>query len=192
MNVPSINIQSVHGKIGLQSNRPHIQIQQQAADLTINQEHQTLNITKQPSKLTIDQTEAFHAANLKHIYRLNEEFSAKAMNHAAEVTMKYASEGDQLMRIENGGNIVSRLAERNAVLYPDREVNIKQMPPPFSVKTNYQPSEIKLQVSSSEPEIKVNRRDPTISIPKWQTDAYIKQKNQITMQAVGLQVNQQK
>ncbi len=57
------------------------------------------------------------------------------------------------------------------------------------VKFNYQPSEISIDAPFKEVEITVNRRAPQIEIPKWQTEAYIRQKNQISFQAVGTNVN---
>lgn len=192
MELPSIQIQSVHGKIGLQSQRPPLQIKQPNADLSIHQEHvDTLKISRKASKLSIDQTEAFADAHLKGGLRSFKEFLAKTEQKVSQYMQKKASEANQLLRIENGGDVIPGIAAQNSELYPRRELNVAQMPKPFQVKVDYQPSELEFQVSRSEPEISVTRREPMINIPKWQTDAYVRQKNQINIQVVGLQVNQQ-
>lgn len=191
MQLPSLQISSVHGKIGMKAHRPHIQIQQHDPGFSMKQQHAQIEISTQASRLTIDQTEAFASANSKHIYRLNKEFVAKAMNNARETTSKYASQGDQLMRIENGGEVIPHLAKVNSTLFSDKEFNIGLMPRPFSVKINYQPSKVSVNVKGGSVDIRAEKREPTIQHRPWQTDVYMRQKNQITFQAVGLQVNRQ-
>lgn len=194
MQVPSIQMQSVHGKIGLQSNHPQMQVRQQNAVLTINQDHVgKLKISTRPSKLNIDQTEAFADANLKGPVRSSNEFIARTKSEVGQYIAKTNQQGDQLMKIENGGNAIPRIAKANSEFFPQRDWNIGYMPRnAFRVKFNYQPSELSINVSSSQPEINVRRNDPNISIPKWQTDVYIRQKNNLTIQAIGLQVNTQR
>jgi hypothetical protein len=191
MQLPSLQISAGHGKIGIKTDRPQIQIQQQEPALSIKQQHTQIEVSHQHSQLSIDQREAFASANSKHIYRLNEEFAAKAINHASQIAGKYAREGDQLMRIENGGEVIPQLAKANSLLFSDKEVNIGLMPRPFSMKFDYQPSKLNFNVSNSAPQISVTRREPTIQHRRWQTDVYMREKNHIKFQAVGLQVNRQ-
>lgn len=194
MQMPYLQMQSVHGKIGMQSNRPQMQIQQKNAELTIKQEHGgTLRMSTRPSKLHIDQTEAFADANLKGPLRSSNEFTGRTKSEVAQYIAKTNQQGDQMMKIENGGNAIPRIAKANSELYPERELNIGYMPRnAFRVKFNYQPSELSINVSSSQPEINVRRNDPKISIPKWQSEVYVRQKNKLSIQAVGLQVNLQR
>lgn len=192
MQVPSLKIQSVRGQTGIQSQRPHIQIQQHDAQLSIKQQHALLEMSSQQPKLNIDQTEAFASANSKHVYRLNEEFAAKAMSNAQQAIAKYAREGDQLMRIENGGDIIPHLAKINSSLFPEKGVNTGQMPRPFSVKIQFQPAKTNFRVREGSADIQVQRREPTIQHRPWQTDVYVRQKQSIQFQAVGFQINQQR
>ena len=189
MQVPQLQISQTHGQIGMNHHRPQIQIQQHDPAFTIKQEHATIQINQQSGQLSIDQREAFASANSKHIYRLIEEWGAKAMNHARQMTAKYAQEGDQMMRIENGGDVIPRIAERNSDLLPTKEFNVVQMPRPFSVKVNYQPGQLSVNATGGMADVQVQKRDPTIQHQPWQTDAYIRQKNNIQFQAVGVNVN---
>ncbi|MCD8500919.1 MAG: DUF6470 family protein [Bacillaceae bacterium] len=172
MQVTRLHIQSTHGNIGLQSQRPHLEIEQKAPDLFISQEHHVLDITHTQASLTIDQTAAFDSANLKHIFNLNKEYAAKALNKAVQATMRYAAEGNQLMRIENGGNVIAHLAKKNAVIFNEKQVTIKQMPSPFSVKTHYKPREVKVNVNATPVNIQVQRKEPNVKVPHWNTEVY--------------------
>lgn len=190
MQTPYLQMQSTLGQIGLQSNRPPLQIKQPNADLTIKQEHvDTLKISTKASKLLIDQTEAFADAHLKDPIRSANEYYQKTKSKVAEYISKTVSQGMQLLKIENGGNVFPQLAAANSQLNPERQFQLKSMPNALRVKINYQPGELNIQVNRSEPDIQVKKNDPIISIPKWQTDAYIRQKNNLNIQAVGLSVN---
>ncbi|OIJ22366.1 hypothetical protein BKP45_06945 [Anaerobacillus alkalidiazotrophicus] len=192
MQLPSLNIQSVRGQTGIQSQRPHIQIQNHKPNFSIKQDHAFVEMSTQQSKLTIDQREAFASANSKHVYRLNEEFAAKAMSNAHQAIAKYAREGDQLMRIENGGDVIPHLAKVNSVLFPEKGITLGQMPKPFSVKVQFQRSKTNYRVNEGGVHVQAQKNVPTIQHRPWQTDVYVRQKQSIQFKAVGLQFNQQR
>lgn len=189
MQLPTVNISSIHGKIGLQTDRPYIQIKQHDPNFSIKQEHAALQIRKQPAKLSIDQSQAFASANLKHIFQLNKEWAAKGLQSASQATAKYAREGDMMKKIESGSNPIPHLARENSVLYPERQITLTQMPAHNTVKMHFQPSQLNIHVQSGAANIHVDRREPTIEHRPWQTSAYIRQKNSIDFQVVGGQIN---
>lgn len=192
MQLPHLDITSVHGHIGMKSQRPHIQIKQHNADLSIKQEHvATLKISQKAAKLFIDQTEAFADANLKGPLRSSDEFVANTKQKVMAYISKQAGQGDQLMKIENGGSVIPGLAKQDSELYPEKQLNIALMPRPFQVKFQVEPSDVEITVNRTEPEINVTRREPTIQHRRWETDVYVKQKNSISFQIVNHQVNRQ-
>lgn len=190
MQLPSIQIQQTHAKINLQSNRQPMQINQHHADMQISQKHTGLmQMNTTVAKLTIDQTEAFADANLKTPLRLSKEFLNDSKNAVYQYIAKTAQQTNQLMRIENGGEAIPSLAKQNSEK-PEKQLTLEYMPKNMSrVKFNYQPSEVNINVQRSEPNIKFTPRSPDIQIPKWQTDVYVAQKNQISFEAVGVNVN---
>ncbi len=193
MQVPHLQISSAHGQIGMNHHRPHIEIQQHDADLTIKQEHvATLQISQKAAKLSIDQTEAFADANLKGPLRSSNEFITKAKQNIMQYISKKSREGDQLMGIENGGEMIPRVAAQNSQLFPPVEVNMVQMPRPFQVKIHFEPNDLEIRVHKIEPDINVTKREPTIQHRPWQVNTYMRQKESITFEAVGVQVNQQR
>ncbi|NEU30258.1 hypothetical protein GN156_05615 [bacterium LRH843] len=190
MNVPSIRIQSTDAQIGLRMNRPDMRIKQQNADLQIRQQHVGLiEISKTASKLHIDQTEAFADANLKSPLRMANEFWQKTTNEVMQYIAKTAQDGNQMLKIENGSGAIQRIAKANSER-PPLQATFGYMPRSMSqVKFNYEPSKITMKAPYKEPDITVNLRPPQIEIPKWQTEAYMRQKNGISFEAVGGKVN---
>lgn len=186
----TLQIHSTDAKIGLSSSRPPMRIKQEQAGLDIKQKHVgMIEISKTASKLYIDQTEAFADANLKSPIRMANEFWQKSMGEALNYFAKKTVEGRQLMKIENGGGAITQIAKQNSER-PLVKADIAYMPRSMSqVKFSYEPSKISLKAPYDEPNITVTRRPPQIDIPKWQTEAYIKQKNSIHFEAVGTNVN---
>ncbi|WP_100405457.1 DUF6470 family protein [Bacillus solitudinis] len=190
MQVPHLDIQSNDAYIGLRSQRPGPQIRQHQADLQIRQQHSSIEISTTASKLYIDQTEAFADANLKSPLRMANEFWAKSESHVAQHIAKRSQQGEMMKKIENGFGAFAQIAKANSEK-PMKQVVLGSMPKSaFHVKFDYQPAEVKVHAPTKQPEITVNRRDPDIQIPKWQTETYVRQKNSISFQAVGMAVNQ--
>ncbi|MFC0559286.1 DUF6470 family protein [Halalkalibacter alkalisediminis] len=190
MQLTSLHIQQNDAKIGIRSSRPGPQIRQQGPDMQIRQNHHNLiEISTTASKMHIDQTEAFADANLKSPIRVASETAAKAMQQVSKFFAKTAQQGDQLMKIENGPGAIARMAKINSE--PARvQVNIGYMPKsPDRVKFHFEPAQVNIRARVKDTEITVNRRAPQIEMPKWQSDVYIRQKNQISFQPVGDHVN---
>lgn len=189
MNVPRLELSSTFAQIGMSSKRPPMSIRQPNADLQISQSHVNLNIKRSNGTLTIDQSEAFASVDSKPPLRRANEFYAKTNSIVAKYIAKTARQGDQMMRIEkNSSNAFAQIAKENSKLI-EHEVKYGVAPKPLSVKMNYQPGELSITVNPDRIDIKVQKRDPQITIPKWQTDVYVRQKNNLNIQVVGLNVN---
>ncbi|MDQ0254530.1 hypothetical protein J2S74_001909 [Evansella vedderi] len=191
MSIPQINIHTERAEVGITQHRPEMQIRQQSADLHIQQELAgTLRISKTASKLFIDQSEAFADADLKGPLRRGKENAAAAMQNILQYIAKTAREGEQLKKIEHGGNQLAALAKQKGERAP---IEIGQGTIPanaFRVQFNYVPSEIAVDVDWPEPQIQITKRDPEVHIPKWQTEVYLQQKQQIAFSVSGGQQGQ--
>lgn len=190
MNMPRLLIETTDAQIGLRPYRPPLQIKQHQADLQIRQRHvDIIEMSTTASKLYIDQTEAFADANLKTPLRLANEYWKKANETALEYIAKTAREGIEMMRIEDGGDAIQRIAKRNS-LPPPKEATLAWMPRSMSqVKFTYVPGELKIEAPFEEAEITVIPRPPEIRIPKWETNVYLRQKNSIRFEVVGTTVD---
>ncbi|WP_077619697.1 DUF6470 family protein [Bacillus sinesaloumensis] len=152
MELAQIRLNSQSAKIGIQTTKPVQEIQQPKADLSIEQPTAELLIETTPGKLSIDQTEAWADMDLKHISRRIAEAADKGYQDSLEGIARRAQEGNELMKIENGGTPISQIAKRNSE-GPELQFNVGWIPSHFSVKTNYVPAEVDIQVNVNKPKI---------------------------------------
>lgn len=191
MKTPYLEISQTHGQIGLKSSKPFLKIQQQPADLQIRQQHgDNIKISKKAAQLFIDQTEAFADANIKGPLRRATEYAQGTKQKLLQYLAKTAQQGEQLMKIENGFGKIPQIAAENSKLFT-KEFGMGWTPQSANrIKMSFQPAELDFSVSRSEPNISVTPRPVQIQAQPWQTDVYIKQKNNLAIRAVGLHVNQ--
>lgn len=178
MQLPQIQIDQTHAKIGTTSQNAALEIEQPKADLSIDQPQADIRYFRRPSKLTIDQTEAWAAMNVKSVRRSISEFAADGERAWFEGVARVAAQGDQLMQIENGGNPIPAQAAANSEP-PIREVNIAFIPPPFSVKFNYDPGDLTIEAQPRKPLINAQLRKPLINVQPGKIETYLSQKNTI-------------
>ncbi|WP_280769573.1 DUF6470 family protein [Salipaludibacillus daqingensis] len=193
MDVARLDISTVQAQIGLQQQRPPMSIHQPSGDLYIDQELVgSFRISTTASKLFIDQTEAFADADLKGPMRRVDEFAARARQNVMQYVAKTIQQGEQLKKIEHGSNAIASIAKQNSELFPERQYNIGMVPEHMGkVSFDYRPSEVSMQFDWPEPTIRFQRNDPQINIPRWETNVYLQQKNQIDFSVIGGSINRQ-
>jgi hypothetical protein len=143
LQLPQIRIHSQAARIEINSKPSQQSIEQPKSNLDIQQPRAELTIDRIPSKLTIDQTGAWESMDLKHIFRRIEEYAQKGKQDWLEGVGRRASEGDDLMRIENKSEPIKAHAKRNSEK-PTYPVNIRYTPPHFSVKIDYDPGKLNI------------------------------------------------
>jgi hypothetical protein len=158
MNIPKLQVQSTPGRIGLTINEPKQTIKQHKVDQSIQQPKAVMKIEQNPGKLTIDQTNALHNLDLKNVLVRTEELVGVANNLWMEGLSRVSREGDELMRIENGGDPIASQAKRNAGF--DFTFQPGGRPTHELVQTNYQPGEAQIDIQRREPIIENKKRDP--------------------------------
>lgn len=159
MELAQIRLQSQNARIGIQTTKPVQEIQQPKADLSIEQPKAELTIQTIPGKLTINQTEAWADMDLKPISRRISEAADKGYQDSLEGIARRAQDGQELMKIEHGGNPIAQIAKRNSE-GPELQFNVGWIPSHFSVKTNYVPSEVDFEVKVNKPNINVGVNKP--------------------------------
>ncbi|MFC7062470.1 DUF6470 family protein [Halobacillus seohaensis] len=173
MAVPQIQIQSTPAKIGLNINRGQQTIRQPKAEQSIQQPKADLSIEQRPGKLTIDQTKAWHNIDLKSASVRTGETAQVAEQKWMEGVARVASEGDELMKIEHGGNPIAMQAKRNAGF--EFDIQPGGRPAYDLVDISFQPSGADISVQRNEPIINTTKRDPEISFQRGKVSTYIQQ-----------------
>ncbi|MBM7661591.1 hypothetical protein JOC85_002394 [Bacillus mesophilus] len=161
MQIPKIQIQSTRAQLGIRTHHAKVDIQQPKAEMNIQQPSADLNITSTPSKLTIDQTQAREDVDLKSIAKRIQEFAQQGKQDSLKGIARRATEGDQLMRVENKGNAIARIAKQNSI--KEHQFNIAWIPSHDSVKINYTPKKVNIQVEAKKPIIEVQPNKPILN-----------------------------
>lgn len=113
MNIPQIQIQTTKGFLQIQTSAPVQELSQPKATLNQAQPAAILEMSSKKSQLSLDTTEARAEIDLKSVRRRIEEHAQKGKQAALEGIGRRASEGQQMMKIENGGgNVFAQLAKQ--------------------------------------------------------------------------------
>jgi hypothetical protein len=185
MNLPQIRIESKFAKIAIETTPPVQEIEQPPAELDLQQPPAEIKIEKTPSKLTIDQTKAWEDMDLKHIFRRIEEFAQQGYEDWLEGMARVSRQGDELMRIEDGGNPIAEQAKENSE-DPMYEFNVGWVPSHFSVKTNYEPAKVHIDVKVNKPINNTKINKPIINYTPGKVTTELAQRNSLKVDFVNL------
>jgi hypothetical protein len=191
MNFPQLRMESTFGRIGLTIQNAYQTIEQPKAELSIRQPKAELDIETTDGKLTIDQTQAWEDMDLKHIFRRIEEYAQNGYKDWLSGMARVSQEGDELLKIENGGNPIPEQAKMNSES-PMYDFNIGFIPSHFSVKTNYQPGKLKIDWYTNKPQIDVKVNNPLIEYTPGKVHGEMKQWSSLTIDFIGLEVDEKK
>lgn len=108
----ALSITQTYAKIGIETIPARFDFQSQNAQLELRQKHAKVNIETELPKVHIDQYEAFASAGLKNYYDLTKSEIEWAKQGVLEYIGKIAEDGNTLAAIENGGNPIAEIAER--------------------------------------------------------------------------------
>lgn len=188
MKLPQIRIQSQPALISHETIHAKQTIQQPKAELDLQQPPAEMTIHRTPSKLTIDQTAAREAVDLKSIRKRIEEFADNGRQELLEGIARRAQQGDELMKIENGGNPLASQAKQNSEK-PEKQFNIGFIPPMFSVKLNYEPTKLDIdwQVNKVINNTKTNK--PILDYEAGKVEIGLRQKESLDISFVNVDYN---
>lgn len=118
MQMPQLQIQTTPGKLGLNIEKPVQQIEQPKATIDQQQPAATLEISTTRSQLSVDTTAIREDIDMKSTFKRTEEYAQLGRQAALDGVGRRAEEGQQLLRIENGGNTIADLAKQNGTPSP--------------------------------------------------------------------------
>lgn len=130
-----IAISQTYARIDIERTPSRLEIDSQNARLELRQKHAKVKIHTEQTRIEIDQSECFATSGLKKPLDLSKEAAQLAYRGVMEYIGKVASDGDMLAAIENGGEPIADIAERDA--FPEREFGLDYMPkasPKFNVR----------------------------------------------------------
>ncbi|WP_318615795.1 DUF6470 family protein [Sporosarcina sp. YIM B06819] len=153
MNIPQLQVTTTKALLGLTTQQPKQQIEQPTATLDLQQPQADMTINTTKSRLSIDTTEARVDMDLMSSARRTEEVAQYARSEASNGIARRAEDGNELMKIENGGNPMHSFADR-AFRQPYSSLNVKFIPSYGSVKVSFEPGNVDIRV---EPQQVINK-----------------------------------
>lgn len=191
MNFPYLKMDSKFARLGLNTMTGEQIINQTPAEITIEQPHAELSIETIKGKLSIDQSKAWEDLDLKSIKKRIEEFAQHGFRDNMEGIARQAQQGDQLMKIEDKGNVIAIQAETNSRLR-EAEFNIGWIPSPFSVRISYEPAILNINWKRNNPLVTAKVNEPNIEYVPGKVSGEMLQYQELNIEVVGLNLNIQK
>ncbi|MEQ6377582.1 DUF6470 family protein [Bacillaceae bacterium S4-13-56] len=174
MKLPQVRLESQMAQIQIQLTSASQTTQQPNTTQTIRQPEAEIRIEKTPSKLTIDQTQAWNDMDLKSVKKRIEDAAQLGKQKVMEGVARRVRQGEELMEIENGGNVLQRQASENGHR-PEKQFNIGWIPSHFSVRIDYQPSKVNINVKTQQPIIENRASKPIINYQPGSIETSLKQ-----------------
>ncbi|MGM7702916.1 DUF6470 family protein [Pseudalkalibacillus sp. Hm43] len=183
MKIAQIQIQSQPALIGLKTRNAIQEIKQPKAEQTIQQPKAELKINTTKGSLTIDQTQAWNDMDLKSVNVRMRAAAQLGRSGVLEGIARRAQQGDQLMKIEDGGHPIPEQARTNS---GDgmKEWNIGWIPSAGSVKIHYQPAEVQIDIKANKPVIETIAKKPEHIYQPGKTEVYLRQENSLKINVV--------
>lgn len=160
MDIPQLQIQTTRGFLELQTTAPVQRIEQPKANMTINQPAAILEISTTKSEVLIDTTEARAEVDRKSVRRRIEEHAQKGQQDVQEGTNRRAREGDQMMKIENGGNAIVQIVKQNQPR-PYRSPGIRFVGNKSGVQIEGRPGTTNIRFTPQQPSVNAQVNKPT-------------------------------
>lgn len=185
MKLPQIRTETTTAAIAIETKNAKANLQQPNAELDLQQPRAEMTIDRTPSKLTIDQTAAWESMDLKTIRKRIEEFADNGRKEWLEGIARRVQEGNDLMRIENGGNPIAYHAEKNGTR-PEKQFNIGFVPPLFSVKLNYEPTKLDIEWKVNKVINNTKTNKPILEYEPGEVHTSLRQKNSLNIDFVNV------
>lgn len=185
MQLPQIRLQSTFIKTGLNIEKPIQEIEQPKAIQSIEQPKAIVEMETTPGVLTIDQSKARADMDLKNISQRIQEFAQNGYQDGLQGIARRIAQGDELMKIENGGNPIASLAKEDAK-GTEKQFNIGWIPSHGSVKLNYQPAKVKINVEPQKPIINAETQKPIHNYIPGKTTVGVLENNSLDIDFINL------
>ncbi|ALC92263.1 hypothetical protein AM500_22685 [Bacillus sp. FJAT-18017] len=185
---PQIRINQTHAQIGLRKTEPIQELEQRPAQLALKQQPAQMSIDRKPAVLEINQEQLRYDLNMKTPSTFSTENAAEARNAALEAVATISQEGDQLAAIEHKKDALNNIITSKVNPRP-ADTTIKFIPSHGSVKLNFTPTELKINWERGGVQADYTPFETVHNYTPGKIEVYLRQKQQLEIDFVGLNVN---
>lgn len=173
MKIPQIQIQTTKAKLGLKITDAVAELRQPKADLTIRQPRPEVSVQQTDAKLLLDTTQGRRDLGLYNPLEFSQKQTSRAKGILKQGISRRAQEGEQLMRIENGGRSpIPAIAKSNANP-PPKAIGIKFVPSTQALNITYQEGSLDINVTPQKAQINAQVNKPQVNYNPWDVSGYM-------------------
>lgn len=159
MEIPQLQIQTTPGRLGLNIEKPVQQIEQPSASIDQQQPAAILEVSTTNPQLSIDTTAVREDIDMKSTFKRTEEYAQMGQQAAMQGLARRAEEGQQLLRIENGGNTIADLAKQNGTP-PTAQLGIRFVANRSKIQMSITPGTTTINATPQKPVFNVQVNKP--------------------------------
>jgi hypothetical protein len=174
MAIPMIQVQPQLAILDINTMQAKLSIEQPGPELDLEQPPAEMHIEKTPSKLTIDQTQAWADMGMKPWLQFNEDIANSALQDCWKGIQCTVNDGDEMMRIEDGGNPIADISKRNGEK-PVYDFTTGVIPSYGSVKIDYEPAKLNITWNIKQAVNNTKARAPIIQYTPGNVSIQLKQ-----------------
>jgi hypothetical protein len=189
MELAQIRMQQTFAQLGLDIQKPVQQIEQPQAELNMTQVAAIVEIHSAPGILTIDTSEAQANLDLRGPLRRTRDFAEFGRQRALEALAQISMEGDRLAAIEyRRSNPIAEIAFEESGIYENTDI-IADSTGGDGIEINYQPQPVRFEVTLGGVRMNPEINPPILRYQRGKVEGYIRQKNSLSIDIVGLEVD---
>lgn len=177
MNIPQLQIQTTPAKLGLQNEKPIQELEQPIASQSIEQPAAILEMSTTRPQLSLDTTENRTDIDLKSPLRRGAENGQYGMQQALEGAGRRASEGQQLMKIENGASIADIVKQNTD--RPQADINVRFVGDRTKLHMSFSEGSLNINVTPQKANINVQINKPIHNYTQGKVTGIMEQYNSI-------------
>ncbi|WP_301108980.1 DUF6470 family protein [Sporosarcina sp.] len=177
MNIPQLQIQTTPAKLGLQIDKTIQELEQPKASLNIEQPAAILEMSTTRSQLSLDTTENRADIDLKSPLRRGAENAQYGLQKVQEGVGRRASEGQQLMKIENGASIADVVKQNTD--RPQVDMNVRFVGDRTKLQMSFSEGSLNINVTPQKANIDVQINKPIHNYTQGKVTGVMEQYNSI-------------
>ena len=185
LNMPTLDITQVSNKIGMNIKDPKTNISKQESKFEVNQQLGDMQINEDMVKVNVDNYPARYDLGYKNYKDFGKENAQKGIQISFSEIAKYARQGDQLMRIENGGNpLVSQAKAENKPENKGVTLGWKRGPD-FNVKEG----NLEINYNPNKPTVNFQKGSVRSELDWGKVSTFLRQKENFDIEVRGNNIN---
>jgi hypothetical protein len=179
-----LRITTKQGLIGINATQGKMNIDYGKSNFNIQTKNPEIDINITQPKVKIDQSKPLAEMGLNDIFGFIKNNVNKGRQAALNGIGKIASQGNELARIEAGGNVISRQAQYNAFEQYKKEVNIDFVPK-SRPEIDLNEGKVDINLKRGDVSIQSKPQDVNLNYSVGKAEIFLRQKPFIDIEYIG-------